>query len=328
MRYVGGGNNSFRENRPKEKFFRKFLNILKKNKRNPRLSGPICRLHNPYHKEKPEMSAWRRYLGLILLWSTIIAWLFIMIYSPYFRLQKIIYSGLEIIKKEDIDNDIRRNLVKDGSWWPKNNFFFLSEKNVANYLNERYLLNNVTVTKIFPDTLEIDLEEKISSVIYDNTQGYYLLDQEGRVIKELGLINEDEFKVITSPATTSTPTTTEMIHEPNYRRAKLQHGAYPIIFDKRNATTTLNEIALPEKIVQSVIFWSEAVEKQGIPRVKYFELEGIYSGIKAYNESVWDVFFQPHSDWQSQINVIKNILKTTRPTDYIDVRYEGRVYWK
>ncbi len=336
MRYIGGGTNSFRENRPKQKLWHRFINKFNKKNRRQRINSPVCGLHNPYQRGNKGVSIWRRNLVIALLGLAILAWLFIIIFLPYFRINKILYSGLEIIKKEEIDNDVRTNLVKAGTWWPKNNFFILSEGKITKYLNEHYLLNSVTVTKIFPNTLEIDLEEKISSVIYDNGQAYYLLDQEGRVIKELTGVSESEYRSITTPITTTTlasasstiATSTEKIHEPNYRKVKKEHGAYPLIFDTRNVTTTLNLIVLPEKIVQSIIFWSEAAEKQGIPRAKYFELEGIYTGIKVHNESVWDVIFQPHNDWQNQVNIIKNILKTAKPKDYIDVRYEGRVYWK
>lgn len=264
---------------------------------------------------------------------------------PYFQITKISYSGLKIIKQGEIDKDIRENLVTPDNFWPRDNYFLLSADKIAKYLREHYSLNTIKVAKSFPNELRIDLEEKISTVIYDNGKDYYLLDQGGAAIKYLSAVSGEEIFSQSIQITSSTfnPTSSSlasngflstssnvMVHIPNYKKINNEFGPFPIIYAITNSasSTAFTTPLLSSDLISGVINFYTQISAQGIAQVKYLVLDNPMAGIIAKTNKRWDVYFEPTENISSQLKNLKIILKEANPSSYIDLRYGERVYWK
>jgi len=272
------------------------------------------------------------------LFCLILSWIALAIFLPYFRIQKITYYGLKIIKKEEIENFIKESYLNNWNIIPRSNYFILSTKGLATELNKKYSLNQIIVRKKFPHQLEVDLEEKISSIIYDNGQKYFLLDGEGNVLKFLrevdissrvSLATSTIFATSSSTLSVSTNSTSTIIHKPDFSRMKNEFGDYPIIFDKRLLPIEEKQTnIMSSKIIQATIDWQNLLEKEGIAIVRYFSFENPLAGIIAYTDKNWSVYWQADTDLLSQLKSLKTVLKNEKPKEYIDVRFGERVYWK
>lgn len=59
-------------------------------------------------------------------------------------------------------------------------------------MKQKYPIQKITTQKVFPNKLKIDIEEKISKVIYDNRKTYSYLDESGKVVeilRQVGMMN-------------------------------------------------------------------------------------------------------------------------------------------
>src|SRR3989344_439023 len=142
-------------------------------------------------------------IKIIFLLIILLSWITLVIYLPYFRLNKIVYYGLDIIQKDEMENYLKLEYLDSWSLLPHDNYFLSSTGEMARMLNQNYSLERVEVRKKFPNTLEVDLKEKISSAVYDNGKKYFLLDDHGTALKYLG---ETGFKI---PIITIVTTTTD-----------------------------------------------------------------------------------------------------------------------
>ena len=109
-------------------------------------------------------------------------------------------------------------------------------------LKQKYPIQNITIQKIFPDKIKVEVEEKISKIIYNDGRIYTYLDETGKVIEILRYVGEDEW-LITKKSVTSTNelgeeiiTEKEVARKPKISINKItqEMGDYPIIYRQNN----------------------------------------------------------------------------------------------
>lgn len=264
---------------------------------------------------------------LAIFFILILAWLGLLIYLPYFQIKKITYYGLNIIQKEDIDLYLKENFLNGKKIIiPNSNYFLLSADKIKEGIKNKYTPEKIEVKKVFPDQLYVDVEEKNSSLIYDNGANYFLLDGEGTVIKFLGISSYLDPNFSNTTTTSNTP---KITHQPDFRETREKYGNYPVLFDERSKKIQEKQTnILSEKVIEAILLWQVYMEKEGIGVVKYYSLEDPLSGIKAHHQGNLLVHFQAEHDLQEQVNNLKIILRDFNPKEYIDLRYGDRLYWR
>lgn len=338
MRYYQSQYSGYKKNQPqKEGFFSRLFK--RKKKPTPVSAGPTARYNNPYSKTKKKTIAFPfKTVGFILL---IGSWLGLMVYLPYFRVTTVSYSGLKIIKEDEIKAVVNEYL-EPKRFWPKNNFFLVNKENLSTILQEKFSLHAATIQKNFPHSINIVIEEKISSILYDNGLDYYLLDQSGVVLKHIRSVEEGRDEEITTTtiklATTTTrstiststsdfPTSTQK-HVPDLTFLKKEYGDYPVIYDLRELVVGPEQVLASKDFVKGVIEFYSAFRHARLGVVHYGIVDEVNAGVTLITDKNWKIRFQPTHNIEEQIENISVIAKQYKPVEYIDVRFNERVYWK
>lgn len=297
---------------------------------------------NPWNQKK-QTPNWHVKAVVILLLILFLAWVGLLLYLPYFKMDKISITGLKIISPAEMETYVRDTYLTAGKILPINNYFWVDKEKISSDLKERYLLSDIQVQKIFPRELKIEATEKSSTVIYDNGIKSYLLDKEGTVIMEIFTdIPTMIEKTIVTPIQqigTSTPTVTSTVevifvtstYKPDLTRLNTKDVKYlPVIYDTRKSPIEVKQtMVLPPNLISTIIDWQGMAQKQGIGKVAYFEIsENPASGIKSYLNKRWYVIFSPKDDLETQINNLQILLREIKPNEYVDLRYGEKVFWK
>ena len=345
---------AFAKYKPEESWKKKLSRVFKrKQKAIPISDLPSHYKSNPY-KPQNQVKPNKTKLKLTILIILILGWIFCLAYTPYFKINKILYFNLGNTSRAELESFIHSNYLNRASWLPVDNYFFINSGRLANNIKDHFSLESVIVTKVFPNGLNIEVKEKISAIIYDNSKKYFLLDKEGTVIKPLADVGADELKLkpqspsysqLSSTSTTSTSqnlasstpsmssdvitSTPTYEHTPNNEKIKRFFIDYPVVYDRRNIDIEdKQKNVLPAEYIDSIIAWNKELSQQGRLKPKFFVFDNLNSGIVIETGEPWYIIFQPKNDTNLQMTVFKEMLTTIKPKAYIDLRFGEKVYWK
>ena len=144
------------------------------------------RKNNPFWRDEDDKIDWQKIANVSVLAICVLGIILLLTFAQVFRITSIQFEGLQRIKYLEARNAVEgvlnyhRFLLCSG-----NNYFLLNLSEVEDILKEKFSLNDITIKKVFPNKLVVELEEKISTIIYDNGVEYSYLDIEGRTVEIL-----------------------------------------------------------------------------------------------------------------------------------------------
>ena len=334
----------FKKYRPYQSPWRRFLNHLKrvKQKKYSSIQIPNATFNRQAKIKSRNVGGFvaninvrNKYLIAFLIF---VFWFILLMYLPYFRVTKVSIWGLENTDRVEINDFITKNYLKLDKYLPLNSYFLMNTRNISNALVDKFKLDSADVKKIFPNDLRVIIQEKKASIFYDDTVNYYLMDDNGQKLKILTSVGPDEFIYVISTTTIVSTTsdmkninikvtTTTKKHIPNFKQILSKFGERPILVDFRE-NNDLQTNVMTANILDSIIQCYEMLKIKKIVEPHYFIYRTSGAGIEIVTSKKWNIIYQPDSDLEKQIENLQLILKSSFPSEYVDLRFGGRVYWK
>lgn len=295
--------------------------------------------NNPYKLKEP--LSFKKKLEIFLLIVSLFGTFFIIIFHPFFHINKINIDGLQRIKESEIKEDVL-GIMKDKklALFPKTSYFFTDIDEIRDILKDKYPIESITLKKSFPNELLIILEEKISTIIYDDGNKYSYLGLDGNIVETLGRVDENEWIENIEITTTTLADGTirqekkviERLHKPNINNILSKFGNYPIVYDSRNTSSTesISPLIKPE-IVSGIINWFNFLNKKTEIPFGFITIEdGMGHGLISTREG-WNLLVSLSGRFNEQVDELNLLLKEKidrKNLNYIDLRYPDKVYWK
>ncbi len=285
---------------------------------------------------------WKLRLKMIIFALTLTASVLLMLLHPVFAISVITVEGLSRISSHEVQSavhgimDHKRLLI-----FPGNNFFMVDLNEVRDIIKERFPLQSIAVAKKFPNTLHLTLSEKTAALIYDNGAQYSYLDEQGNMVEILRNVSDYEWKDITRIVTStnadgtvsSTVEIVDRVHTPDVRHVTAELGAHAVVYDKRAKDGTINDEMVSAIVVQGILDWYEFLSKTAAIPVHYFIIENELGDVIIKTKEGWDIRARLKNEVSRQFADLMLLIKDPKKIDrstlqYLDVRYDGRVYWQ
>lgn len=155
-------------------------------------------LHNPFFhskKNKKESSKGKRlYIFIFSLLALVVAVMYILFFSNFFKLQNLNISGLSRISQDTIKDFVFQEQKKNKLLiFSQDNLLFLDNFDLAKEIKSEFKLESVVVSKKYFHSLKIEIEERPLSFIWQEDSGQVFSDARGCLIHEL-VVNPDNSK--------------------------------------------------------------------------------------------------------------------------------------
>ena len=149
------------------------------------------------YAKKNDASDW----GVMLLWLCLGATTaYILFLSPYLLVEDSSISGAKHIPGERLEQFVTHELSgKYLGLVPRNNFFTLRTTQLESKLKQEYpLLKKATVTRVFPNTLRVELEECEKIVTWCSQGTCFMLDDNGVITENPRAYSDENKKYVLS----------------------------------------------------------------------------------------------------------------------------------
>ncbi|HZJ41750.1 MAG TPA: FtsQ-type POTRA domain-containing protein [Patescibacteria group bacterium] len=168
--------------------------MIKRNKKCIKPDYQAKNLKNPFYRKKKETSTgkwWWLIVVIVILMS--LTWLLLL--APFFNLKNIEISGLKRLNDDGIMQMIETK--KNETFlliFKKTNFFLFSREELIDEISSKYNFSQITVKKVLPDTLKIELSERPYSFIFQEGDNFFYTSKDGYIIKDEPVTEEDKSK--------------------------------------------------------------------------------------------------------------------------------------
>jgi len=262
----------------------------------------------------------------------------LLLYHPFFRISVIDVSGLVRLDRTEFHStanaaiEYNRLLIL-----PERNFFLVSEDTIYEALNSKYPLDELSVTKLFPNKIQIDIAEKISTVIFDTGEEYVTVDLDGVVIEQLGKVGEHEWfeesEITTTTLADGTVRTTVDVlnrwHTPDTAYIAANYGQFPVVHDSSVPEVIHNEQIIDGRVIVHAVEWYKHLQGQHQSPVAYMIFENNGRDLTVHLTSGQQVLTRVLPVDDQQMMRFDEALKQSISLEdarYIDVRFVERVY--
>jgi len=142
-------------------------------------------------QRKTPQSSEQKVKRIVFKWLLLIFFIYLVylfLFSKYFVIEEV------NITVEDPDFNIEnftfaiREYLADSKFiiFKNNNYFLFSKRDLANSLNKGFLIEDLAISKKFPNKLNVSFSEKITNLIFETQANNYLIDLQGKINHEVG----------------------------------------------------------------------------------------------------------------------------------------------
>lgn len=325
------------------KFKRKFNRQVKSSLKNEAASRKDFAWHrvkaNPFAIEDNSYKR-KRQLQIAALIVSLTGMLGVLFFHPFFHLQNIEVNGLQRIDKAEFNDGLQSILnYKKFFFLPAKSYIMADVDEIKDILKSRFPIASIIVKKTFPNSLSIIVEEEISTIIYDNGREYSYLGLNGEVVEKLRKVGEDEWYIQTEMVSSTNELGEEILEEKEISRTHIppiknlitEIGDYPIVYYVNGPEGEINQAVLQTKTITGLVEWFNIINKQTDIPFAYIVIEDEVGDGEIKTREGWKIKVKISENIQTQFDRLQVILKEQikRPNlSYIDLRYEGRVYWQ
>lgn len=294
---------------------------------------------NPLKQQTKSMS-FRIKLELTLLLLSLCSIFGVTMFHSFFQVSEFVISGNDRITTDEISLAVHGTMLhREFFVFPAKSYFLVRADEIGEILSNRFPLNAVSVTKVFPNSLHIHMEERLSTVIYDNGATYYFMGLTGKIVEPIRTVTDAEWNIETVMTTSTNDLGEEIVieeeisrsHTPDVQSLLSNIGTYPIVVqtDTGTSTISLHDQILPGEYIDSIMKWYEFIEKQPKVSMQYIDVDSFHNSIIHTNGA--DIHVSLVGDTESQMSRFQTAMQEVQSVlhlSYIDIRYPGRVYWK
>ncbi len=300
-------------------------------------SGPQPgRYANPLHQQTKKRWPLPTLIVMLFTLGGVLVW------HPFFTVHLVGVTGATRVPASEV-SEVAQGIMDRTRWLvlPGTNYFLINTNEIANILTQRFPFYRVELVKRFPSQLDIRVVEKDPVLIFDNGLEYSYVDPSGQVIKVLERVGDNEWQfktavpthATTTPGVTSTLEIVSRWHEPAAKRIATTYGLYPILYQVGGTTTSPNSQAVSFEMVTNVRAWQERLDNSlGQPGALFFVQDNERGEGSIRTRAGWSLKVRLLDDVEVQAQRLELVLRTldnqkVKP-NYIDVRFEGKVFWQ
>lgn len=229
------------------------------------------------------------YIYILLILIIFGGLIYFLFYSSFFKIKNVIVENSS-------NSEISQIFQKlNGSNIFRNNL----SKTQAEIAQKFPEVKGVKITRGLPDTLKIQFSQRTAKVVWQTGQKSFLVDSNGEIYQEMPLGDSDQANL-------------------------------PVIKDNNNIAVSVGQKILSENFLNFITELNSTFNSATGFKINQFEINETLFQVEATTDQNWKVIFDTTRNVSDQLSDLTKFLTDHKSevTSYIDLRIEGRVYYK
>ena len=305
-----------------------------------------AKYQNPFFKKKRSVigaskSKVHRKMKLIIFEVLIVgvALICFFYFSAVFQVVGVETRGFERLdEREVVDLVLRQASEKRYALVPAGNMFFFDSDEFKNKLNKKYFFNQMEITRKMPGTIIVSVDEKDYAAIWQEGESAYFISREGDI---MALVNSGDENGNGGEVVDNSEAVDNLLSIDNFGENKVndnflenQEGRIGILFyiaDQVNNCGSSDGLCSKEFLLARGFAIDDNGRLDILTRQCAVSSDDFSEVKNCKNGPV--VYFGSSSDIDNQISKLKAVIKeklrdSVVAKEYIDLRYQDRVYYK
>lgn len=246
------------------------------------------KVYNPSYTVEKKKFS-RIYIYILLILVLACGLIYFLFYSSFFQIKNIVIENSDNLEISKIFQQLNGH-----------NIFHLNASKTQDEIAQKYPeVKGAKIIRGLPDTLRIQFQERTPKIVWQTQQKIYLLDRNGVVYKESQPGDKDQ-------------------------------AGLAVIKDNNNIEVSLGEKVLSDNFIDFIIEVSSMFNQATGFTINHFEINETLFQVNVITDQNIKIIFDTTRPTSSQLEDLKLFLKDhqSEVIEYIDVRIEGRVYFK
>jgi len=232
---------------------------------------------------------------------------YFLFFSFVFKIEYIRVVGNDSINTQDIENIIWDATDKNILYFfNRNNYWLLSTDYLLATVKQQYAFEDITIKKIFPDTISLHVIERMGRLVWKTGPDYYVVDAYGVITRRL-----HEMRLISS-------------------------GDIPVLINTSESETLIGDTILTEDMITSILeayqYYNEYIDRDGL-RFDRFEIDSTDASFyKILTRDGLEIHLNNQTPATSQLSKFKRVIDTQNINfinlSYVNLRVEDQVIYK
>ncbi len=311
----------------------------KRNRKHKKRDWHRSEFNNPFFS-KPKTLNIKPYLYFLLFSAIIVAFSYFFLVFDYWKINSVVIETHNQTYHDKVQNIINDALnskvlkVLNGS-----NYFLFNSKNVKEKIESELLVQNLDIQKKLPNKVIVNFNEIKPSYIWIQGNGFYNVDENALVLNEIISAQKQPESNNIEVVNIKDDEVSDVEEGFNLEKIKtfLQNSdadlKLPIIYNESGGEIKNRELIGDKKALKLVSdLNSEITQKLNLSIILYKINTDNFKKIEVATESGWKIFFNPDADMKQQCENLYSLMEKTfkeaEPSEYIDLRYGNKVYYK
>ncbi|MFH1565271.1 MAG: hypothetical protein ABIC82_05530 [bacterium] len=304
----------------------------KRNRKYKKRDWHRSEFNNPFFG-KPKTLNLKPYLYFLLFSAIIVASSYFFLVFDYWKINSVTIETQNQAYRDKvqdiIDDALNSKVLKvlNGS-----NYFLFNPQIIKEKIENELLVKNLEIQKKIPNKIIVNFSEINPSYIWIQGGKFYNVDENDVVLDEIISVQ----KQITDDANAAED---EIKNEFDLEKIKkfLQNSdadlKLPIIYNESDGAIKSREFIDNKEVFQTISDLNlKITQKVGVSIILYKINTDNFKNIEVITEHGWKIFFNPDADLVQQCenlySLMEKTFKETEPSEYIDLRYGNKVYYK
>lgn len=250
-----------------------------------------------------------RIIFRILFFVFVGAIVYILFFSSFLEIKKVLLEGIAELNYEDVYQKTREPLSEKYFYFiPKNNLILISKNEIERKLLENFKkISEVNVQKNFPDVIVIKITERKALLVWCSGDLCYIVDKNGYAYTEADFESEE-------------------VKQNNLLSVR-DNSAKPI---------KIGEKVLDEDYIDFIVSIKDKLARETGVAVngEYQTGSKIADEVKVKTEEGWEIYFSSGLPMENSLRTLKIFMdkeinqENRYKLEYIDLRAENKVYYK